>query len=242
MIVHRKSQQAKVKRVNITIDKSNEIQQVTLQKYLGVWIDENASLDQHIHELNKKITVVVNILSQLKWTLPHDILKKIYFAHIHSHLYYVPSIYGVSKKENIENLQIQQSRALKHVFKLNHLTPTIDVFEKYAKNILPIKGITYHATVNLIHKINKSSISTNIILPNLSNSARRDNVYLTNNCSSDFSKRDLTYHGVRCYNTLPNNVKKITNPHTFKERTKKFLLSRLSHLLNPTKFSLLELT
>lgn len=241
MIVHRKSQTSKVIRQNIAIDNTTEIQQTDSHKYLGLVIDENATLDLHVEGICNKITPVVNILSRLKWTLPKHVLMKVYLAHIQSHLYYVPSIYGLTSKENLEPIQKLQNRALKHVFKLPVLTSTVDLFEKHAINILPIKGIIFHATTNLVNKIDKNIITTNIPLPKLPSTSRRSDQFSTIKFVSDFIKRDISYHGVQCFNKLPRDTRLITNQDKFKAEVKKILLCQISPLLNLNKFSLLDI-
>lgn len=241
MMIHRKSQEKKIIRRNIQIDNENELQLVPITKYLGLTINETASHDDHINELSKKLTTVVNILARIKWTIPSHILLKIYYAHFHSHLYYIPSIYGVSKKEHIEELQVLQNRALKHVFKIPALTNTIDVFQLHAKRILPVKGVIYHAIANLVNKIDKNIITTNIQLPK-STTNRSAGDFLPSKFSSDFLKRDISYHGVLIFNKLPREIKYLKSIEAFKDKVKTFLLARTAQLLNFQKFSLLDIT
>ena len=240
MVVHQRSQAHLIRRENIKINNSTEIEQVKKFKYLGVIIDENASMDEHVNELKSRITPVVNILSRLKWTIPKHVLLKIYLAHFHSHLYYAPSIYGVISKEKLSEIQVLQNRAIKHIYRLPVLTSTSDVFKSI--DILPIKGVIFHATVSLVNKIEKKLISSNINFPKMRNNRRSDGNFEPIKFTSDFLKRDLTFHGVQLYNSLPEEIKKSPSHESFKGKVKKFLLSRTSQLLNLCKLSLLELS
>lgn len=239
MIIHQKSQQKEVPFEDIRIDDNKYLKRVECAKYLGMVINESASMKEHIEGIVKKVTPVVGILSKLKWTLPTRILMKIYMAHFQSHIYYGASIYGVTKKELLYGLQKLQNRALKHVFKLPHLTDTNQLYDEFAVSILPVKGIVMNATVNLVNKIDKKMVASNIEFPKIKGNRRSDGKYKAVKFSSDYLKRDITFHGVQIFNNLPKEIK-TTNQESFKLKVKKYLLNHKIKLLNLNKFSLLD--
>lgn len=238
LIIHRKSQFIPLNCIELC--NNQRLQRVTSARYLGLIIDENASLEVHVECLYNKLRATVAILSKLKWILPINMLRKVYMAHFHSHLHYLPSVYGVVKKEAISKVQTLQNRALKHVFKLPYLTPTSDVFKIYAINILPVKGVIFLSTTCLVNKIHKAIVSTNINLPKIARRGRSEGKFKASKFKSDFLKRDISFCGVQLFNNLPSEIRNSENHETFKKKTKDYLSSNISCLLDLRKFSLLE--
>jgi hypothetical protein len=61
---------------------------VTETKFLGLIIDSTLSWKQHIDYVIKKISIACYALRNIKYFIPLDTLKLIYFAHIHSIIRY----------------------------------------------------------------------------------------------------------------------------------------------------------
>ena len=63
-------------------------------KYLGVFIDEDLTWQDHIHYIINKLMKFCSIFYKLRSILPKPILKKLYFALVHPHLVYSIEIYA----------------------------------------------------------------------------------------------------------------------------------------------------
>ena len=57
-------------------------------KFLGIHIDEFLTWKKHIAQVNSKISRAIFAIKQLKFTMPVEILKTLYFALIHPHIAY----------------------------------------------------------------------------------------------------------------------------------------------------------
>ena len=75
------------KKINIAINDTT-IPQVASCKFLGVHIDKNLTWNSHVEQLHNRITANLHLLCSSKNVLNTDNLRKVYFAHVHSHLIY----------------------------------------------------------------------------------------------------------------------------------------------------------
>ena len=63
-------------------------------KYLGVYIDEDLTWQNHIHYIINKLVKFCSIFYKLRSIVPPSILRKLYFALVHPHLIYGIEIYA----------------------------------------------------------------------------------------------------------------------------------------------------
>ena len=63
-------------------------------KYLGVFIDSSLSWKHHIINLTKKISRPIGMMHKLRYFLPVNIMKNIYYSLIYSHIIYAIEIWG----------------------------------------------------------------------------------------------------------------------------------------------------
>ncbi len=74
-------------------------------KLLGVLLDEYLSFNAHITSLCSKIAKSLFIINRAKNYLPKDALLSLYYALIHSHLSYCPTIYGNANHTSLQKLE-----------------------------------------------------------------------------------------------------------------------------------------
>jgi hypothetical protein len=99
---------------------------VTESKFLVLIIDSTLSWKQHIDYVIKQISIACYALRNIKYFIPLDTLKLIYFAHIHSIISYGLVIWGGSscvnkvfilqKKSNQNHNKLQTKRVLQGSF------------------------------------------------------------------------------------------------------------------------------
>lgn len=221
----------------IEISDTSELVRVSSYKYLGVTFDEHLTFSNHIDEMKKKLVMSVNILGKLKWHLPSNILKMMYFAHFHSHICYVPFVWGFCVDKIVRPIQILQNRALKHVFKVPFLHGTEELFNGPAKGILPIKGIMLQMTLTFIYKTVNNKIHTNIKFPIIQSRTRQNHQLQRNSPSkTNYGKRDIKTIAPIIYNKLPDDIKNATSVNCFKFRVKKHLVNLSTELITATQF------
>jgi hypothetical protein len=217
----------------------SRVQIVNSHKYLGYTLDELMSHENQIESIKSKITPIINILSRLKWTLSSDLLKRIYFAHVHSHLTYVPFIFGNATDDRTAPIQTLQTRALRHVNKLSYDTPANEVFDK--AKVLPLRAIQIQSTILIMYKIRYRLAKTNIKFSLNEANTRAAGSFRTESWKTNYLKFDLTRIGPRIFNKCPTCLTSARIDY-FKRKLKSVILANRLLLLSLPRNSLVHLS
>jgi hypothetical protein len=202
--------------------------------YLGITIDTNLKMNLYAESIVKKMRQATGALWHLKDQVPLDALKKFYFGHVHSHLMFCSFVLTRCNKLDIKRIQTLQNRALKIVFKLPHLTPTTEVFDKHATNVLPVRGIIYYSIIIMIKK--NLIINSPERLPIERVRSNRNYNLRSHRYNSRAMRNDICCAGIEIFNNLPTNIKEIDQLVHFKSAVKSFLLAHTTELLNNDNF------
>jgi len=92
---------------------STSIEQVSNTKFLGLHIDKHLDWNFHIEKLLKILNSGLFALKKMSYLCNLDALKKVYFAHIHSHICYGISLYGATSKQNLNKILTVQKKAIR---------------------------------------------------------------------------------------------------------------------------------
>ena len=86
---------------------------VNAVKYLGIIMDNKLQFKQHVASLECKLSRCLGILNKTKSFSLKDILKKLYYAFMHSHFNIGLIIWSATPKTNLVKLQSIQSKAIR---------------------------------------------------------------------------------------------------------------------------------
>ena len=165
-----KTKQSNLSNLNLpTLILNGEIlERVNEFLYLGTFLDENLTWDSHINYISNKISKSIGILRRLKFAVPRNILRTIYFALIHPHLNYGTLTWGFNLNR-IEKLQKQAVRIITHSYYLEH---TSNLFKRL--RILKIEDIFWLKQLVFYYKFIWNTLPTPIknILTTQSNQVR----------------------------------------------------------------------
>ena len=202
--------------------------------YLGISINENLNMGTYLNNLSSKLSQANGVLSTIRYKLPTPVLLKFYFGHIHSHLTYCSFVLLRCNKTEITKLQRSQNRALKLIFKLPSTHPTVDLYETYAPNVLPVVGLIFYSAILMVKKYLLQPDDAAFSMSNtFSNRINEIKIHTTR---SSIKKDDLCSSGIALYNKLPASLKSINHILQFKKELKKFLLSIKEILLKEHQF------
>lgn len=204
-------------------------------KYLGVILNHNLLWDEHINILKANISSGIGILYKFKNKFNSTIKLLIYQSLVHSHLNYLPSIYGCRNNRSLKSLQSAQNKALKLVFDLPTRYSTLDLFKIHAKNILPIQGLYKQKILMYVFKTTRGNDQHSIQFSQNIVRTRRNTRQALNfssvRCRLDLTKQRIAYAGPHVYNELPVNLRGIQVLSTFKDRIKHYLIENIETLL-----------
>ncbi len=106
------------------------LRQVSVAKYLGMYIDENLRWDHHIDTLVKKILYKIGILRSLRNIVPIDTLKLMYNAIVLPHFDYADVVYNAASETQTFRLQRLQTRAARLISGTGPRDSTNPVFKE----------------------------------------------------------------------------------------------------------------
>ena len=73
---------------------------VSTVKFLGVTLDENLTFNDHVKNVATKISKSVGVMRRLHYQLPADVMVKLYYSLVYSHLTYALLAWGRSGRTN----------------------------------------------------------------------------------------------------------------------------------------------
>ena len=80
----------------------------TVTKFLGVFIDENATWKPHINTISTKISKSIGILYRARLIIPRTQLNQLYFSFVHSYLNYAHLAWESTQKTKLSTLYCLQ--------------------------------------------------------------------------------------------------------------------------------------
>ena len=219
--------------LHISLGKEN-IPQVKSTKFLGMWIDESLTWNEHITKVILKLKSRVNLLKMSKNFLSKHALKVLYFAQLHSVLAYGIVMWGsLASQANLNKLQKIQNtcfriidnpvcKSLENSYrdqKILNVSQTIDIeltklWHKYQLNLLPprLREVmsTDHQDKNLAKVHKYETRQNNLINLPLAKHSRYQKSFLV--------------EGLRLYNQLSHDIRNITKYRAFCTNVKRLYL------------------
>lgn len=201
-------------------------------KYLGLLLDENLTWRNHVVHLCKRLSSKVGILGRLRFFLPVCIMRRLYFALIHSSISYLVGIWGAACTTILRPLQILQNRAIRFACKLPRDYPTRSLYSFDGQMILNIcslyrfsvsKFVHQSVTNNAYHTINfrpQGDIHTH----NTRNRNRLRRPLVRRN----YGLMAIAFSGPTIYESVPLNIRSSVSFTSFVIQLKRWLHSTQS--------------
>ena len=213
-------------KVNLNINKNN-IKQVTIFKYLGVYLDNKLSWNEHVQTLLTKLAKFAGLVYKIRNFTPRKIIMMLYNALVASYLRYGVRAWGSCSPHIRNTLQIAQNKVIRAVL---FLPNTSNVVGKLSElRVLNVENIYEHEVAKLIHsvlyKYNPSAFSDFFKLSSHSYSTRlkEKSCFMTIKPKTDLGKKSLKFCGVKVWIGLPSTIKEKSESHNFNKEFKKLL-------------------
>ncbi len=84
-------------------------------KLLGVFLDENLTLNKHVNHTTAKLSRALYLLERVKHFVSSGAMRKLYFSLLHSHLLYCINILSCTSQTNINKIMTMQKKAIRIV-------------------------------------------------------------------------------------------------------------------------------
>ncbi len=94
-----------------------QIDRVSTFKYLGLWLDETLTFEEHIGQISKKVNKRLGILSKIRKNVNIDPALMLYKCLVLPHLEYCDVVWDNCASKFKDTLQKLQNRACKLILK-----------------------------------------------------------------------------------------------------------------------------
>lgn len=196
------------------------IEEVDRFKYLGVLIDNLLKWDLHIREIVAKCASLCGILRKLSSFVPRHVLLKMYYAFIHCRYQYGISVWGSSYNTYLKEIQVQQNRCVKSIYRLPFLQPTNTLYSAMDHNILPVVGLyTMKVGVTMFKIINNENLHHNWSFNAASHEHQTRQAHLLQRSGfrTEIGRRRFVNMGPSVFNQIPDSVKNSASISLFKK-------------------------
>ena len=201
-------------------------------RVLGLLLDQDISLSEHVNSLHSKLSRSLYSLKQISNLFSKPILKLVYNANIQSHLNYCSNILSICNKGTIDPIIKLEKKAIRVVCKTTYNAHTAPLFKDL--DILPLELQIKHASLSFMHDFTKNKLTDSFTHTWVKNNDINEHYNLRN--GDDFFIRRhrynyLTSHPLINFPTLWNNLdvslKTIDNKNEFLKALKSDLLESL---------------
>ena len=200
-----------------TIQYNNtNLTKVPLIKFLGLMIDSNLTWNQHVDLVLRRLSSAGYALNCVKYTLPIDILKLIYFANIQSIMSYGIIFWGASTTAS--QVFLIQKKTLRIIYRIK---PRESCRKLFCENQIMTFYSLYLYSLALFVANNKDLFDTNNIFHQY-NTRTNKNLHLPSIHLMKYAKGPYV-NGIKVFNHLPENIKNLEcSPAKFKNALKIF--------------------
>lgn len=202
---------------------TDNVEQVTTTKFLGLNISSNCTWTSHIDEICKKAASTCYCVYQLSKVVSRPVLISFYHAYFQSTINYAIITWGCSPEA--ERVFKLQKRAVRSIVCVNRRTSCRDIFREL--KILPLP-CQYILSLAIYAKSNLRTSKT--LNSNHSYNTRNGNIMEIPNHRLKLYENSPMYASIKVHNKLPNSYKHLNNK-IFKSKIKKFLVEKCYYSL-----------
>src|ERR1700755_1566621 len=170
------------------------------------------------------------ILVKLAKSITLNVLRKIYFAHIHTHLLYCLPVYGTTTKSNTHQIITMQKRIIRLLSGsrefYSHTTP---LFKNL--NMLQFDHLLNLSLLKEIHKVINNNTCEFLITPHHNNQTERGIILRNNtNLQTPFyrltkARQAVSYVSTTLFNNLPHDIKIERSLKSYARKIKKMFIN-----------------
>ena len=198
---------------------------VAATTFLGIIIDDKLSWKPHIQSVKSKLSSVLSIMYKASKLINTTGMYTLYCSLFHPYLSYCNEIWGNTYTSNVKCLFTLQKKAIRLICNADRLAHTnamfkdmsilkLSEFVKYKTAIVMFNIIHGTLPIQLQMRFTKSVYST-----------RQTKSFVMVQVRTNLKAMCLSVHGVKLWNTLPDDIKNCTSVNIFKKCIKKHFLS-----------------
>lgn len=177
-------------------------------KYLGIVLDDKLSFRDHIELLCMDLVRIVSSFKIIKNWVPNNQKMKLFHAYFHSKVQYGLEIYGIAAKKYIQKIQVLQNRAIKTLFNLDPMTPTVSLLATF--KLLSIDDLYMTKVAKFVKKqrcCKLPSVFDNYFDDKINDaypSTRNKHKLALPKIRTETGRKMMKYQGAKIWNNLPS--------------------------------------
>lgn len=199
-------------------------------KYLGVILDNHLNWKAHIALICSKIKRSIGIISKARHYVNIDVLSMLYYSLVYPYLIYGIVVWGHTYESTIKPLLILQKKLIRIMTFSNFKAHTNPIFLKL--KLLKLPELVYLYTGLFMYDLYSGNLPT--LFTSYFTQIKHKHKYNTRLASknsfslpkirTNFGKFNIRYSGAKCWNSIDESFKKLTDRNKFKERLSDDLL------------------
>ena len=229
MLFKEKTQKVDISNLKVTID-GEDIERIGEKcseeafKFVGIYIDENLSWDNHISYIRKKLGGATYALAKLRNLLPSNIKITIYNSLFKSHMEYGIQAWGNANRPGIKGIHLLQKKAIRYISNVNKASHTSNLFARH--RLLKFQDLLKYNEVTFMYKLvrNKLPFSFDDKFPKLL-SFERSLGFQIAKVKKTYLTTFPSYSMPKSWNNLPLELKREPSLNAFKNMLKKTYLN-----------------
>lgn len=196
--------------------------------FLGVRLDITLNFGLHLSDIKKKTAFGIRALIKARPYFSTNALLSLYFSFVHSHFNYGITTWANTYHSYISSVQHIQNQAIRIITFSPRRSNAISLLRQY--NILCIsKLFEFHCTCLFFNIINRRLPFDLINYDLLKNTNRTrfalEGSLLLPRVRTNYGIKSLSFTAISLWNSIPPNIKSLTDLYTFKKTLKLHLLS-----------------
>ena len=211
----------------LSID-SIPIAQVNSSKFLGVYIDQHLTWNDHISNISTKVAKNIGILARVSYLLPSRVLHTLYYSLVYPYLTYCNIAWASNYSSRLNRLSILQRRVVRIIAGRSLITNTASRYS--ILRILNIPQINKLQICEFMYRFANKSLPP-IFSRYFSKISDTHSHYTRSldNFDGTYARTNTRYFTLRCagppaWNNLPKSLRTLPNLALFKKGVRAYLL------------------
>jgi hypothetical protein len=194
-------------------------------KFVGIYIDEHLTWNNHINHVRSKISIANYAISKVKYLFPENVKVNIYNSLFQSYLGYGLEAWGGAKDSKLKPILMIQKKCVRSIACESYTAHTNPLF--YRLRILKVHDLFKYNTYCFIYIYddNKCPNSFKDFFTPFSHQ-NRTKQYILNAPINKSIEHYPSYQLVKIWNGLSLNYKRMSSIKSFKNKVKNMLLDQ----------------
>ena len=204
-----------------------EIPKVTATKFLGIIIDDRLNWKPQIQSVKSKLSSILSVMYKASKLITTAGMYTLYCSLFQPYISYGNEIWGNNYASNVKCLYVSQRKAVRLICNADRLAHTNELYKELYILKFP-EFVQYKTAILMFHLFHGTlpiHLQNRFTIYSTTRSTRRINTFVMVQARTNIKAMCLSVHGVKLWNSLPNNLRDCNSVIIFKKKLKKYFIS-----------------